>query len=104
MPNVKRAKMKYMPTMHEFAVLSAIRKSGGEFVDVATIMTCLRHRAQIEFPATGCHTILRRFDREGLVFCTEQSGQRGESRMFYTLTDQGHAFLTEWLGKIAAMQ
>lgn len=104
MPNIKRPKMKNMPTMHEFAVLSAIRKSGGEFVDVATIMTVLRQRAQIEFPVTGCHTILRRLDADGLVFVTEQGGNMGESRLFYTITDKGNAFLTTWLGRIAAMQ
>lgn len=93
-----------VPTMHEFIVLCAIRKAGGEFVDVPTLMTALRQRAQVEFPHTATYTILRRLEKDGLVFMTDQPhANRGESRHFYSLTDEGFAFLTEWFGKITAM-
>lgn len=54
--------------MHEFIVLCAIRKSGGEFVDVLTIMKVLAQRAQVQFPVSATYVLLKRMEKDGLVF------------------------------------
>ena len=100
---LNRTNNRSVPTMHEFIVLCAIRKSGGEFVDVLTIMKVLAQRAQVEFPVSATYVLLKRMEKDGLVFMTEEKRPRGESRQFYSLTDAGYAFLTEWFGKITAM-
>lgn len=89
--------------MLEYALLCAIRQSGGEFVDVLTILSALRRRAQIDMQAPSAYTILKRMEAEGLVFRVEESRPKGESRHFYTLTDAGFAFITLWAGRIVAL-
>jgi DNA-binding MarR family transcriptional regulator len=98
-----REKAKHTPTMLEFLVMAAVRKSSGEFVDMLTVAQALRHRAQIDLPPTNLYGIMHRLEKAGLVFETRESRQRGESRHFYTITDAGHAYLTQWTGRLLAM-
>jgi DNA-binding MarR family transcriptional regulator len=99
----KRAYTKNAPTLFEFLTLCAIRRSGGELVDVLTIETALRRRGQLELPRSTIYQILRRMCDQELVFVIEESRQKNESRMYFSLTDQGNRFITEWLGRLTAM-
>jgi hypothetical protein len=99
----KREYAKAAPTMLEFLSLCAIRQSGGEFVDVATIQNLLRRRAQIEYSDAAYYTMLNRMCKTGLLFETKQDRHRGESSLFFTLTDEGNRFITEWLGKLTSV-
>ena len=99
----KRKYTKHAPTLFEFLTLCAIRRSGGEFVDVLTVETALRRRGQLDLPLATIYAILRRMCDEELLFVTEDRRQRNESRLYYSLTDQGNRFITEWLGRLTAM-
>jgi DNA-binding MarR family transcriptional regulator len=99
----KRAYTKHAPTLFEFLILCAIRRSGGELVDVLTIETALRRRGQLELPKATIYMILRRMCDQELMFVIEESRHKNESRMYYSLTDQGNRFITEWLGRLTAM-
>lgn len=101
--NEKRGYTKHGPTLFEFLSLCAIRRSGGEFVDVLTIETALRRRGQLELPRSTMYQLLKRMCDDGLLFVVEERQGRNESRLFYTITDAGNRFVTEWLGRITAM-
>ena len=103
MAKAPRKRVKNAPTLFEFLTLCAIRHSGGELVDALTIETALRRRGQLELPPSTLYQILHRMCEADLVFVIEEKRQRNESRLYYSLTDQGNRFITEWLGRLTAM-
>lgn len=93
----------YAPTFLELMVLAAIRKKGSEFVDRASIIDVLDKQARFQTGSGSVAEVLKRLEREGLVFRTDDTKRIGESWVFYTLTEEGQDRLTRWLDQVIEM-
>lgn len=98
-----KTRQRYSPTIYEVLVLCAIRKCGNLDVDVASIQSAFDRYAHTTLTTSTAHMVLKRMYAQGLVAVRREKRGKGESFVFYTLTEEGVAALAVWLDAIVEM-
>src|SRR5262245_38240578 len=89
--------------LFEFIVLSAMKRSGSEFVDAPTIVHAAWRYSQMDLPIGSVYVVLRRLEDIDEVWMMQQEKGHGESRNYYTLTDKGYQHQATMLGRLMAL-